>query len=413
MNKQSKRFLRTWVLACIVLVAVVAIFDVIMDPYLLFGTPRLTGFNARKPAVDTQERLMKAYDVLRATPNTLILGSSIVDLGLDAQDPAWPAHDGPVYNLALAGGGPYTSYRYLQHVMSKRHLALVVLGLDFQFFLAVADPIPVTPDFESRLAVTSDGSTNAAQSWQHIRDLFQATLSLDALTDSVATLGANLNGESSDLVAGGNLDYVILRRLTAAAGSYPDVAMEDLLTIRRFGGKQINQPVMADVRAILDLCESHGARVILFINPVHAEQFEILHLLGYWQAYEGWKRELVALTAKYPSADGRSRIPLWDFSGYDPYSTETVPMDRHVMHWFWNHAHYTRSLGNAIVRRIFGAGDAHFGVQLSPESLEPHLTAIREQQRLYREHHPADVRRVRDLYDSVTGIPSPAVARVQ
>src|SRR3981081_1181722 len=104
MDNQSKRFLRFWTLACIVLVAVVVAFDAAINPYLLFGVPRIAGFNARKPAVDTRERLMKAYDVLRAAPNTLLLGSSRVDLGLDAQDPAWQARGRPRSTLVLPNG---------------------------------------------------------------------------------------------------------------------------------------------------------------------------------------------------------------------------------------------------------------------------------------------------------------------
>src|SRR4030088_1979445 len=107
MDNQARHFLRTWLLACMVLAALVVVFDTAMNPYLLFGAPRIAGFNARKPAVDTRERLMKAYDVLRAGPNTLLLGSSRVDLGLDAQDPAWPVQDRPVYNLGIVNGGPY------------------------------------------------------------------------------------------------------------------------------------------------------------------------------------------------------------------------------------------------------------------------------------------------------------------
>ena len=398
-------------LACILLVAVAAVFDAIMDPYLLFGTPRIAGFNARKPAVLTQDRLMKAYDVLRATPNTVILGSSMVGIGLDAQHPAWPAHDRPVYNLALVGSGPYASYRYLQHVMARRHVDLVVLALDFEFFLTGSDYAPVGPEFEARLAVTRDGSANAAQTWQHIRDVFESTLSLDALTDSAATLAGNLAGESTDLVAGNSPD-TILRRFSTG-GSYPVLTLIDQLMIRRYRGKQTDPLVMTHVRTILDLCESHGTQVILLVNPVHADTLEILDLLGDWQAFEDWKRELLALSAKYPGTDGGSQIPLWDFSGYDSYSTETVLMGGHALHWFWDSKHYTRALGDAIVRRIFGTGDIHFGARLTPEILEPHLMAIREERRLYREQHPDDVRRVRELYDSVLGIPSRAMARLQ
>jgi len=255
--------------------------------------------------------------------------------------------------------------------------------------------------------VTSNGSTNTRQSWQHLRDFVHGALSLDALLDSSRTLAANFNGPSSDLVAG-NVNSEIFRRF-AATGSSPFFAASTLYTIRNWAGKSRKQYVMSHVRAILDLCQTHGTRAILFINPVHADQLELLDLLGYWSAFESWKRELVALTAKYPGSAGYGRIPLWDFSGYNTYTTEAVTTDHHVLRWFWESRHYTWELGDVIVRRIFGGGDTNFGVLLDSEGLDAHLAAIREQQRLFREKHPTEVRRVHDLYESVDGLPSHGV----
>jgi hypothetical protein len=354
--------------------------------------------------------MMKAYDVLRAAPNTLILGSSRVDIGLDAQNSAWPVVDRPVYNLGLSAASPYVSYRYLQHALSRSRVALVVLGLDFEYFLTGPFAYrPKNPDFELRLAVTRDGTRNAVQRWQHIRDLLHATISLDALTDSIATLVASSNDMSSDLISGNRYDAIVRRR-SGVLGAHAFAALSNLGGIREFHGHRRNYFAMADVQAILDLCESRSIRVIVFINPVHADRLEMLDLLGDWQAFEEWKRELVALAARYQGKDGGSRIPLWDFSGYDSYSTEPVSVGGQSMHYFWEPSHYTPALGAAIVKRIFGVGDEHFGVLLSPESIEPHITAIREQRRLYRKHHEAEVNRMRSVYDLVAGKPSDTAA---
>ena len=190
----------------------------------------------------------------------------------------------------------------------------------------------------------------------------------------------------------------------------------DLGAIRFHREKQRSQFVMAmkDVRAILDLCKSRGSRAILLINPVHADVLEILDHLGYWPAFEDWKRALVALTAEYSGESGRRQVSLWDFSGYDSYSTETVPPDGHPMRWYTDSLHFTRALGNLIIKRIYDSGDPNFGVLLTHENLESRLAIIREQQRLYRERQPLDVRRVRDLYDAVVNIqPRLTIGRVQ
>lgn len=399
MDNQSHRFFRTWLCTFVGFVTVITVFNATMDPYLLFNTTRITGVNVRKSehGVMWHEPLVKAYDVLRAEPNTLLLGSSTVGFGLDAQHSEWPEQNRPVYNLSFAGGGgPYMAYRNLQHVMSKRHPTLVVLGLDFEFFLTGKAYLQLGPEFESRLAVTRNGNINVRQARQHIRDLLQATLSMDALADSIETLVGNANGTLQDFNAG-NAPSIVMQRITAAWGENP-IVVQDLRQIRRYHGQRKNELIMPYVQAIIDLCEAHNTSVVLLINPVHADMLDILDLLGFWQEFEDWKRELVALTAQYRGTDGRSRIPLWDFTGYNSYSTELVPEQGHGMKW-WDTNHYTHALGDVIVRQIFGA-DVHFGVLLSGENIESHLGTIREQQYLYRARRPAGVQRLRYLYGS-------------
>lgn len=398
MDTDPRRFLTRWIISCLVFATIIVIFNVAIDPYLLFGAPRIQSINARKPTTN-HERLVKAYDVLRSDTRTVLLGSSRVDLGMDATDAAWPANTQPVYNLGLGGAGPYTAYRYLQHVVSRQHVGLVVVGLDFEDFLTATGTGRQDEDqgFEAYLAVNRDGHVNG--SWQHIRDHAQAAVSFDALTDSVTTLVANIGGYSLDFGAGGTWHW----DSSEARGSY-GVAAEwtDLIWIRFFSGpEKRSQTVWQDLVAILDLCRSRGVPVILFINPVHADVLEIIGLTGYWQVFEEWKRALVTLTAKYSRENGINDIPLWDFSGYDSYSTETVG---HDLRWFYDSVHYNSRLGSKIVRRIFGSGDESFGVLLGPENIETHLVASREQQRLYRQQHRADAQRLRNLYNLVVGV---------
>jgi hypothetical protein len=412
METELRRFVRIWVAVSIVLLAAGALFDIVIDPYLVFGMPRIQTFNARKPAVDTQERLMKAYDVLRAKPNTLMLGSSRIDLGLDAKHPAWSPGDRPVYNLGFAAGSPYIAYRYLQHAMANHTPSLVVMGLEFEYFLAYPEDLGWRPESESRLAVTRDGAANSNRAWQRAQDIIEATLSLKALTDSMDTLAANFSGRSSDMVAG-NWDWEFFRRITAGVGSLPLLAHVDLYDSSWYQGKRRDPLVMKDLQAIIDLCASRRIRLILFISPSHADELEIMDLAGSWQEFESWKREVLQMTTQRPANDPYKRVPLWDFSGYDAYSTESAPVDGETLHWFWEPAHYTRALGDVIVRRILGAGGGDWGELLSPENIGAHLATIRRQQRLYRDQHAADARRVRDFYDSVADMRKRALAKIQ
>jgi hypothetical protein len=408
MDKPSRYFLGVWTMSLAGMVGLVVLFNVLVDPYLMFGRPRIQGFNARKPGIETQQYMMKIYDVLRTKPNTVILGNSRV-MHIDVEHPAWPEQDRPVYNLGLGAAGPYVSYRYLQHVLSQRHLALVVLGLDFEYFLTVDEAIhPIEPEFESRFKVNQDRTSNKQWKLQYIRDLVQTTLSVHTLLDSLATLSGNLTGRSSDYISGRNVWYPHIR-FTELAGSYPLVALTDAGTIKAWSGRQRNPYAMKDLRALLDLCRSNGTRVILFIDPVHADELEILDLLGYWEEFETWKRELANLVREYSTPDDTRRILLWDFADYNEYATEPVLPNGSALRWYWEPRHYNTALGDVILCRIFGSGNTNFGALLNPETIDSHLSVVRRRQRLYRDRQPADIGRVRELHKAVVNASHPEI----
>jgi hypothetical protein len=286
--------------------------------------------------------------------------------------------------------------------MAQRHLALVVVGLDLEYFLRsdALDPANL-PEQELRLAVTRDGAPNASQSWQRSRDLLR-TFSLNELIDSAATVLGNLNDGSSDLVSGTTIPESGKWGGTGAAGSPAFFAAYELGMIRYshefVGVTQADPSVMMQLLSILELCRLQRTHVILIFNPMHADLLEIIDRAGLWPVLESWKREVTTLTAKYSGGAG---AVLWDFSGYDHMSTESVSVPGRVSKWYREPTHYRQVLGTAILTRIFGKGDPHFGVVMTPENVESHLETIREQQRMYRQHQPEDVRRIGALYDTV------------
>lgn len=371
-----------------------ALFNVAMDPYLVFGTPRVAGLNARKPAVTTRQLTMKAYDVLRAAPATLLLNSSGVALGIDARNSAWPRP--PVYNLAVPGGTPYISHRYLQHTLSRVRPQLVVIGLQYDVFLLAQDRSG-REDFERRLLVTRQGIANDKQRFQYLYDFFHSAFSLDSLLDSGATLTANIIDRPPDLVDGNwKVDTPVASPRWSSL--VKTAFIDQLRTQYLVAHPRVDPLVFSDLTATVELCLANDIQMVLSINPLHADMMEIMDLSGHWEQFEDWKRELVALVKRYEDASGH-RIPLWDFTGYDAYSTESVTPD-HVLQWFFDPVHYTPALGDIVIKKITGTSNSNFGVLLNSEIIEPHLASIREQRRLYRDSQLESVYRVRYLYSS-------------
>ena len=398
MDTDARHFISTWAVTCGAIVVLVGTFNIMVDPY------RMLGWNSLKPAAIGNERLLKAYEAVHVTPNSLLLGSSRIDFGLNARHPTWPTPLRPVYNLGMLGAGPYLSYRYLQHVLSGRPVKLIVMGLDFDSFLALpGDVTSVEPEVDSRLKVRSDGSSNSPRAYAFARDILRS-LSLDELVDSVTTVAANVNDDSSDYVSG---SWVFNRRglrEISARGATLTFAVDDLLEsaaiIQNFPhvGARLDPRVMRELSDILNLCDSRGTRVILFINPVHADLLEIWDSAGLWPRFEDWKRQLTALTHEYSQAHVRSQISLWDFSGYHSYATEAVRSTSRQLDGYFDPSHYTWAVGDIIIRQILGQSVARLGTELTPWNVESHLASLRQEQQEYHTRQPLDVERVRILY---------------
>ena len=399
MNTQGNRFLRWWSITYLVLMLAVVAFNYAIDPYRVFQAPTWSRFNANKSAIINQTWLYKAYEINRQEPVTLLLGSSRVAAGMDALSPSWPSDFRPVYNLGIDAGTPYVALRYLQHAMSTNVPKTVVIGLDFELFLDVLEAShSVHKEFESRLATNPDGTANRGAPRQRLSDIASVLLSYDALSDTIGTVTQNVLGKATAISAGNEIDSE-LDTIIGQTGTRPWFEWMNLINVRRLTSS-FNSFAMSDLRSLLALCASQNIRVILYIHPIPAQGLEMLDLLGCWNAFEDWKRELVDVVSEYAQPGASSRVLLWDFSDYDDYSMEVVEGGGHVMRWFIEAWHYKPALGDLIIQRISGVSDFKFGSRLVPEGLETHLAEIRQRRQIYRETHPTEVAHVQSLYDA-------------
>lgn len=396
-NVSATRFLWSFSVAVILLCATLATINLVIDPYLVAAAPRRAGINAHKPTAIENSGLIKAYDVFRVKPRSLVLGSSRVGSGIDSSSPWWPEPDRPVYNLGTPLGDPATAYRYLQNVTARERISLVVVGIEFQESETPTNPL--LEEIETHLTVDRNGKPLEDERRIQWRDLLVATLSFDASADSVTTLFGNLRGNLSD-VNGGFWNATEYQEWQARAGAGVFFAENDLAFSLWYTFKQHNPRPMKDLRAIVEWCRARGIRLIFFINPTHADELEVIDLAGAWTEFEQWKRELVALTASSQGGSSGAPVELWDFCDYNSYTTEPVLPGRHRMQWFMDTEHYNQMLGDRILTRIFGGGAGNFGMLLTPSNLESHLANIREQQRQYRNARPEQLQRVRSIYQA-------------
>ena len=114
----------------LLLMGLVAGGNALVDPFGMYRWLDLEGFNAAKPAIYHRVRLLKAYEVRRLRPDSVVLGSSRVHLGVRPGHPGWSKRFDRPYNLGFDGAMTKEMYHYLVHAHAAGHLRHVMLGLD-------------------------------------------------------------------------------------------------------------------------------------------------------------------------------------------------------------------------------------------------------------------------------------------
>ncbi|HEX8962768.1 MAG TPA: hypothetical protein VF801_07170 [Rhodocyclaceae bacterium] len=389
-------------------------FNWLLDPYGVFDAPALPGINTVKHGYANHLRLAKAHAVARIRPRAVILGSSRAETAFDPGHPGFPVR--PVYNLAMSGAGIYEMLRYLQHAESVRRLDLAVAVVDFFGFNAAW---PVQPGFEeSRLRATADGTPSGGSA----TDLLAALLSRDATADSWWELRHQRDGGTTYDPRTGLRDESFDAPAILAAGGYREAFRNNADYFVRYGYYPSKPPrpfafadrqadSFASFRRLMDTAHANGTRLILVIPPVHAEQLELIHVLGLWPLLEQWKRNLAGLVADDAARHPEARAcELWDFSGYNDITLEPVPAAGDAvtrMHWYREGSHFTRAAGDLVLDRILGtpgraySGPKGFGIRLDRDNVEQVLAAARAGRERWLASHAevaADVARIAARY---------------
>jgi hypothetical protein len=154
-----------------------------------------------------------------------------------------------------------------------------------------------------------------------------------------------------------------------------------------------------------------GIDLRLFIDPVHARLLLAMRYAGLWSLYEEWKRQLVQILAEESRESRNPLFPLWDFSGFNAVTTETVPPAGDLetsVKWFWEPAHYKKETGDLILDRVLDYQSSanvvpnDFGILLTPENIESSLTADSEKGEDYLRRETADAILVRNVVNEAT-----------
>jgi hypothetical protein len=389
-----KRFIKLWLVVLLSALAGAALTNYLIDPYGLFNSQRIDGWNAIKPVAASHVRTAKPYQVSQFKPHTVIAGNSRPEIGLDPLSACWPAESKPVFNSGLPGADLFTQARSIQHAIAGNTPTLILWGLDFGDFLTPQNSRNLwdSPDrktaFEQRLLVNSDGSENHQYHWIKLEEQFRSLLSLNTLFDSLNTLQSQDNGNASSIRKDGfnpAQDYMEIITWEGQSVLFRQKNDEVKRKLQRPNLKIADDSNQWSVQfesvdRLLRFAREHKVKVVLFINPYHADYLVTINDTGHWENFEQWKRTLTQIAEQ-------QNVALWDFSTLDSYASETPPAPgdkRSILRWFWEPAHYRKELGDLMLKQMLNTScnaqaAAPVGILLSPANLEQHLLNSRQE----------------------------------
>jgi hypothetical protein len=435
-DQGPKRFLIS-LLTCFFLAAcLIPITNIVVDPFRRFDLIRIEGFNAQKPEFASQARLAKAAAVCGLEPGSVIIGTSRAEVGINPRHPAWGSNRGPVYNLALAGSGLKELYLTLQHaVHASPRMQLAVVGLDFLMFNAHREAVVFGTEvlgFDEERLLLSPGQS-CWESFYHDIGLFLGT---QGLAYSVATVQNQMPRSNIDDPENVRLtgwlalydragyrgdSYRAMRTYGLHAGfraifdgpSGRNAGQESYYVSRiwrpapeqRYCFEQDgNGDTIKLFREMVDFARRSHIDIRFFINPIHARMLVAIQEAGLWPQYEDWKTQLVGALADEAATAKSPAFPLWDFSGINTVTTESVPpqQDRGEMRWWWEPSHYRNSAGDLMLDRVLGYSDPartgpdDFGIALTLQNIKDWTVRTRNGVRDYERQAPDEAQIVRD-----------------
>ncbi|MGD1716247.1 hypothetical protein [Dapis sp. BLCC M172] len=349
----------------------VGVFNIIVDPYDVFNTPNFLGINHSKPRKDNSDRLFKATDIIRIKPVTVLMGSSKTKQGLDTNYPALK-NEQPAYNVGLNAITAYELRRYLEHsIANQKELSLAIVGIDFLMF--------------NSFTKTRGSFAEYRLTKQYIspKDIIKVAFSLNAVLASKEAIIDSKKTSLDDIPYEENGFMPVLNPDPNQTKDKFRYAINNYF--KSHAKYKLSTPLI-ELKKIVDLCQKNKIKLIVFISPSHATQWEAIRATGEWSTFEEWKREVVKIT------------PVFDFSGYNSIASEPIHSG---MENYRDNFHYTKKIGDLVLNRILDYREADvpddFGILINPENIEFHLVKIRQDREFWAKNNSNEVKLVEEI----------------
>ena len=377
-----RKFLAYFGVLVFLLMLSTGLFNYLVDPYNIWHAYRRIGFNQFPIKAEDMDRLIKPIEMTRIKPHTVFIGHSQVVWCIEPSTYTGLTGNS-AYNFAMLGSGIYEMRRCLEHaIASDDELKEVYLCVNFDMFAANKNHRigRKKGDFDEE---------QIGKSYITGQNIEKTIFSWKAIEDSLETVRENnknrydfpyytMGGRWHDKV----IEHYFHRRQWGFNASLLVMARLDYY----YEDMQFDEELFDELKKCLEMCREHNIKLVVYTIPMHARSLELYS--PSWNLFEEWERRLANMT------------PFMDFIGYNEITMSVADngvWTNRTNPYFWDTHHAKVVVGDMIIKRILCIGgiSSDFGVMVTPENVEQHLTQLRQAHEVWEKNHPESVEEVR------------------
>jgi hypothetical protein len=348
------------VLSLVVIGGAVAAHQIAVDPFGVWGTRRINGFNNFKSSQKIG-RLSKPYQYARIRPDVVLLGDSRVGMGLPDRWPGVPANR--VFNFGLDDLQIEEAKETVDFMIRTHRPRILVVGIDLLIFSRRFKPFPV--DYSRDRMEWASFSALTRILWQTKETVF----SFDALRRARTTVTESGKQPKTVLFSPGGYRRDVGEKASANRRQYRYYVWNYLTN--RYRNYRYREAGLRDFDGLVETARRAGIELHVFWVPKSADMLAVVDLTGRTAALEGIKRHVASV------------VPFWDFG-----LVSSVTRERNN---YYDMSHFLGRVGRLVASRLADPAPEvppDFGALVTADNVEQHLDEARARLEAYKDENP-------------------------
>ncbi|MGR9000461.1 MAG: hypothetical protein ACU88J_15640 [Gammaproteobacteria bacterium] len=383
----NKQFVIRFLCGSLFVLALIGLFNRIVDPFWYYRDIEITGFNAVKLKFREYERHVKPPLLVREQPNAIILGSSFAEIGFDPNNENFTDHGSlKGMNFALAGA-PWD--------MVQCH---------FEFAAAHANIKRALIGFLPENLTTADCAKDFAKLGQV--NIGEFLLSMSSLRASIKTVRKQNTEKPSHTrdgmffferdIPGVNIrfgeDFARRKKQKPKCVKASD---------RPFNSAAENTFDLSGLRRMIATAKEHNIELVLFAYPQHAYSLELDNQCGDQDARWRLMKQIASLIEAEATPD---QVRAWHFYGFNEITTE--PIETNAKYW-QDSMHFNFEMGDMMLADMFNKehDKPKLGHLLASSSIEADFKDFLQERTEYLRHHPEFLANLKKL-EHICSVPT-------